>query len=418
MGQNFILPGLLGRSNSLQVNVISDQTSVTRVNVQFIFSYETIHDYFDVQAGSSFNYDLSKNMFQSADNSTADTILLDANNYVRVFVSRMSSYNLNSYFALYPIGSLTSEYLVVTSEPHPSFFSQIVIVSTVSGSHSTAITVSVPSTNSTQVEYNNKQYGAGEQIDIKLDGQQVIYLKSAVDPTGLRIESSEHVAVFTTEINFFRSSYRNSFNQIPPSNSLGKDFIVLPMSNSDSSTEIKLVAKQKSTTVTIDRRNYTLSHAGEFILKNINKNTFIKSDRPIVALQITKQYAVNQQVILSPTWQYQKGYAFINPYISSGEFRLEIAVPKNYINNIILDGHKLEGIDYLVYGSGYNSLGVELDEQVEHYIYSDSTDEESVFFIMVYGDDNNSPFMYSPGYCLRDLTKVNNLVFIGYYIII
>lgn len=200
-----------------------------------------------------------------------------------------------------------------------------------------------------------------------------------------------------------QNGHDHLFAQMYPTNTLGKEFIVVPLENRHGGDIIKFLATQDNTTITANNDTYQLN-AGEFkkILNDAVLN--VKSDRPIAIGQYSRTMDCDGTlgdpflIPISPNEQLLKKITFNAPSIATlSKYSLSIITKKDEVSNITFDGNyigsgfvEVPGTDYAY--SRINTVGG------NHTLRSNGG-----FIAYVYGFGSNESFGYVTGASLGNL---------------
>ncbi|WP_375561664.1 gliding motility-associated C-terminal domain-containing protein [Bernardetia sp. OM2101] len=189
---------------------------------------------------------------------------------------------------IFPLNGLGTEYYTMSYAPGIRQ-SQFLVVGTQDGT-----TVSItPSANTTTGS------PAGIPISVNLDRGQTYLVKSNADLTGSFIQGSNPIAVFSgnTRVNIDATSSDHVYEQIPPVNTWGRNFVTIPSVAAPGLTVrdydyYKILAQRDGTVVTIsgDPTSPRTLNAGEFYQFSTQGNNVprvISSTEPILVGQFT-----------------------------------------------------------------------------------------------------------------------------------
>ncbi|MCK5281510.1 MAG: PKD domain-containing protein, partial [Cyclobacteriaceae bacterium] len=199
------------------------------------------------------------------------------------------------------------------------------------------------------------------------------------------------------------------YAQMYPTNTLGMEFIVVPLENRYGGDIIKFLATQDNTTITANGSTYQLD-AGEFV-KILSASVLnVISDQPIAVGQYSRTMDCDGTlgdpflIPISPNEQLLKKITFNAPSIATlSLYSLNIITKKDEISNITFDGKSLE--------SGF----IEIPETEYAYTrVSTAGGNHTIrsnggFKAYVYGFGHNESFGYATGASLGNL-KVDFLV--------
>lgn len=250
---------------------------------------------------------------------------------------------------------------------------------------------------------------------ITLDKGETYQLRAKGDLTGSQIVATnqtgcQNFAVFSgnmyTQVGEcnVQNGHDHLYAQMYPTNTLGKEFIVVPLENRYGGDIIKFLATQDNTTVRSNDNIYQLN-AGEFkkILSASVLN--VNSDKPIAVGQYSRTMDCDGTlgdpflIPISPSEQLLKKITFNAPSIATlSKYSLNIITKKDEVSSITFDDMSIEnnfksisGNDEYVYAQ-INTVGG------NHTIRSNGG-----FIAYVYGFGHNESFGYATGASLGNL---------------
>lgn len=200
-----------------------------------------------------------------------------------------------------------------------------------------------------------------------------------------------------------RNGHDHLYAQMYPTNTLGKEFIVVPLENRFGGDIIKFLATQDNTTIEANGTIYNLD-AMEFIKILSPSVLSVSSDKPIAIGQYSRTMDCDATlgdpflIPISPNEQLLKKITFNAPSIATlSEYSLNIITKQDEISNITFDGQSISSRFSPVEDSEYayariNTIGG------NHTIKSDDG-----FIAYVYGFGHNESFGYATGASLGNL---------------
>lgn len=200
-----------------------------------------------------------------------------------------------------------------------------------------------------------------------------------------------------------QNGHDHLYAQMYPTNTLGKEFIVVPLENRYGGDIIKLLATQDNTTIIANGYTYTLNE-GEF--KKLLSDDVLKvsSDKPIAVGQFSRTMDCDGTlgdpflIPISPNEQMLKRITFYAPSIATLErYSVSIIARKDEISSITFDGTSIGNEFSSIVNSDYayariNTIGG------NHTIKSNDG-----FIAYVYGFGHNESFGYVTGASLGNL---------------
>ena len=249
---------------------------------------------------------------------------------------------------------------------------------------------------------------------ITLQKGQTYQLQARADLTGSQIIATNQTgcrnfAVFSgnmyTQVGECNvvNGHDHLYAQMYPTNTLGRNFIVIPLENRFGGDIIKFLATQDNTTITANGTTYVLD-AGEFV-KILSPSVLkVTSDKPISVGQYSRTMDCDGTlgdpflIPISPNEQLLKKITFNAPSIATlSRYSLNIVTKKSEISAITFDGAPIGNSFVDVVNSEYaytriNTVGG------NHTIRSSAG-----FIAYVYGFGHNESFGYATGASLGNL---------------
>ena len=249
---------------------------------------------------------------------------------------------------------------------------------------------------------------------VTLQKGQTYQVQARGDLTGTQIRATnnsgcENFAVFSgnmyTQVGECRvpNGHDHLYAQMYPVNTLGKDFIVVPLENRFGGDIIKFLATQNNTTVNANGTLYQLN-AGEFV--KILSGTVLKvsSDKPISVGQFSRTMDCDGTlgdpflIPISPNEQMLKKITFNAPSIATlSSYSLNIVTKKTATSSITFDGVPVSNQFMPIDGSDYAYARLSTTGG-NHTIRSNDG-----FIAYVYGFGYNESFGYATGASLGNL---------------
>lgn len=274
-------------------------------------------------------------------------------------------------------------------------------------------------TDSTEVEitpaYETKGGNpAGVPFRVMLMRGQTYQVRAVGDLTGSHITATsksgcENFAVYSgnmyTQVGEcqVRNGHDHLYAQMYPTNTLGKNFIVVPLENRYGGDIIKFLATRDNTTIQTNSNTYNLD-AGEFVKILSDDVLTVTSDKPISVGQYSRTMDCDGTlgdpflIPISPNEQMLNKITFYSPSIATlSRYSLSIISKTSEVQSITFDnasiGHtfrSISGSDYSY--SRINTVGG------NHTIRSNGG-----FIAYVYGFGHNESFGYATGASLGNL---------------
>ena len=243
---------------------------------------------------------------------------------------------------------------------------------------------------------------------------QTYQVQARGDLTGTQIRATnnsgcENFAVFAgnmyTQVGECNvpNGHDHLYAQMYPANTLGKDFIVVPLENRFGGDIIKFLATQNNTTIDANGTLYQLN-AGEFV-KILSASVLkVASDKPISVGQFSRTMDCDGTlgdpflIPISPNEQLLTKITFNAPSIATlSRYSLSIITKKTDISTVNLDGGQISNQFVPIDGSEYAYATLSITGG-NHTIRSSDG-----FIAYVYGFGHNESFGYATGASLGNL---------------
>ncbi len=193
------------------------------------------------------------------------------------------------------------------------------------------------------------------------------------------------------------------YAQMYPTNTLGKNFIVVPLENRYGGDVIKLLATQDNTAIIAGGQTYVLN-AGKFVQLLSAQVMSVSSDKPIAVGQYSRTMDCDGTlgdpflIPISPNEQMLKKITFNAPSIATlSRYSLNVVIKKTDIPNITLDNAKVGNVFIEIQGSEYAYARIGIAGG-NHTIRATGG-----FIAYVYGFGQNESFGYATGASLGNL---------------
>lgn len=315
---------------------------------------------------------------------------------------------------VYPVKSIGSEYFAMCYSPHVNGTretnSEFAVVAT---ANNTRVKI-VPSANT---DGGNK---AGTPLNVTLNKGEIYQVKSTSnDLTGSYISADQPVALFSgsmaTTVPLTGSSYDHLYEQIPQTNTWGREFYAVPL-NLRSKDTYRILAAEDGTVVTIGATNtkQTLGKGKyyEFELSS-NQACKISSTKKILLAQYCRSQAIDGgsgvgdpfMTIISPATQKISDVSFVayESNLIQNIFYVNVVSLTSETGTISLDGSSIASKFTPFSGTKYAYAQVALSKG-NHRLTSTSTNKDGGFLAFVYGfgdNGNTESYGYGVGFSLN-----------------
>ncbi len=249
---------------------------------------------------------------------------------------------------------------------------------------------------------------------VMLHKGQTYQVKAVGDLTGTHITATnlsgcQNFAVFSgnmyTQVGECDvvNGHDHLYAQMYPTNTLGRNFIVVPLENRYGGDIIKLLATKDNTSITTSMGNYSLD-AGEFVKLLSDEILQVTSDQPISVGQFSRTMDCDGTlgdpflIPISPNEQLLKKITFNAPSIATlSRYSLNIVTKQESLSSIMLDDDFIGDEFIPISGSEYAYARIGT-------VGGNHTIRSSDGFIAyVYGFGHNESFGYATGASLGNL---------------
>lgn len=252
--------------------------------------------------------------------------------------------------------SLGNQYYTISwkqSKVYYTMGTQMLIIATESQTH---VLVTLPNYPDVTLTLNGIVYGPNDTIDLNLDKHQTVEVQCwDCDLTGSFVWASKAVAVFSGNRRIHVGLYSSSdhmVDQVPPVNTWGCYFIILPMHDS-TGAYVKIVTSQPDTylTLRLPTRSKTvyLTNSGSTTHFDVgfDKTGSLRSNKPILVTMFYKStfsrnglYGDPGMLVVPPTEQYTSPpFVFDTSTFEPNVYKyITVVIDKKYKQGILLDG--------------------------------------------------------------------------------
>ena len=135
--------------------------------------------------------------------------------------------------------------------------------------------------------------------------------------------------------------------QIPPISSWGKHFFVGKLKKRSKYTW-RVLANQDSTRIFVDQKLIGFLNAGQYYEAISTQNIQVKADKPVLVAQYSQGFRNGDSIgdpcmiLISPTQQFLSKYRFATPVNGEWDHFVNIVIPVQAINTLILDGKSVD----------------------------------------------------------------------------
>ena len=418
VGRDFVAMFLenTGSNPRLELHAASTVTTVTYVTITTPYgSANPFYTAVAIEPGNMQSVTLPNNLVLSGTAKGDTGLHIVATADISVYGLSRHSSSCGGYLT-FPIESLGTHYFTVSWWP-PSTNTQIGVVAT---EDDTAVSITFPVNRGISVLYDGVEYVGGMTLTLLLDAYQAIQIQDRAnsDLTGTEISSSRPVAVFSGNVHTSLPDENlpvgdNLVEQMPPTNTWGQKFAVVPIPGATAGTTVEIVAKENNVVVTFNgAQTATLLYAGDYLVQDVNGYTYITSTKPIMVVQYSNSPASDGQdddepamFIVPPVEQYKKEYLFLVPSGTTSAY-LMLAIDDSQKTGLLLNNNPLDEVTwYSVSGTNPLIVGRFVVILPGRHVISHPT---TPFAAYIYGiTPDNCAFAYSAGHCMKSLTAVS-----------
>lgn len=255
------------------------------------------------------------------------------------------------------------------------------------------------------VIFESNFYEMGDNITFNLSAGQTAQMQTPLGYLlGTRVYSNKPIAVISGQ--YYASPSRAKYNQmiesIPPTSSIGKDFIVPPLFNT---TYITLHYNNlgQDNVVTTKGKNVNLSsklqkRGGSRITAGASNPYYGSGEKPVILT--ATPYTISPFMLFVPSLdQYSNDYKFITPTKGNLTHYIVLIVNAKDESGILIDGQKIysrvESLDALLINDAiYLVISTEVSAG-QHYVTH--SDPSVRFGLVLYGFDETQSYAYPAG---------------------
>ena len=212
-----------------------------------------------------------------------------------------------------------------------------------------------------------------------------------------------------------------TFDQMPPTNTWGVTFGLVPFPGQMDSYLVMVMAKEDNTDFYVGETQYIIVSAGSMrsIEVDITQYLVISSNKPLLVGQLAKVEADNQvdypsSLLVPPYEQFKSLYNFVHPYIDNSTSEITftryalLVSDTNRKDSILLNNKALAGSWQAMESNSLALSGIQQQLSYRHHTLTSST--SNVFGLMVYGTSSEGcGYAFTPDMCLDDISQVSHL---------
>jgi hypothetical protein len=337
-------------------------------------------------------------------------IHITAENPVTVYGLSRADATTDGYLGL-PVSVLSTNYLVAS---YPSYsaqenLSQFAFVSPRDG-------VSVTVTPSAATLGGRS---AGETFTVELDKGEVYQVRSetasGVDLTSSVVQASSPVALFSghscTNVPSDVPYCDILIEQIPPNDTWGSSFVTRPLEGRENGDTFRILSGQENTTVEINGESVATLGFGDYHETILEQPSVITASNPVLVMQYSNGDEWDPEIdangdpfmmMVPPSEQFSGQYAFATPDEGFSLNYVNLAVPSDATESILVDGSSVENSLFeTVGGSDFSVVAVD----VELGSHTAESTSDTQFGIYSYGFEDDDSYGFTGGLTLDFISE-------------
>jgi hypothetical protein len=337
-------------------------------------------------------------------------IHITAENPVTVYGLSRADATTDGYLGL-PVSVLSTNYLVAS---YPSYsaqenLSQFAFVSPRDG-------VSVTVTPSAATLGGRS---AGETFTVELDKGEVYQVRSetasGVDLTSSVVQASSPVALFSghscTNVPSNVPYCDILIEQIPPNDTWGSSFVTRPLEGRENGDTFRILSGQENTTVEINGESVATLGFGDYHETILEQPSVITASNPVLVMQYSNGDEWDPEIdangdpfmmMVPPSEQFSGQYAFATPDEGFSLNYVNLAVPSDATESILVDGSSVENSLFEnVGGSDFSAAAVD----VELGSHTAESTSDTQFGIYSYGFEDDDSYGFTGGLTLDFISE-------------
>ncbi|XP_066303644.1 IgGFc-binding protein-like [Branchiostoma lanceolatum] len=176
------------------------------------------------------------------------------------------------------------------------------------------------------VEFDRRNYGAGQAFSVVLDRFETLQVQATEDLTGSKITATQPVAVLSGNTFAYclpmgerqRGTGDHLVQMIPPVDTWGEEFVTVPLSRHRGGDLFRVVAARDNTQVDVTNENAKTLNAGEFWEIDIPSDEYrhVTTSEPVLLVQYSKTGSADNtatdpfMMIIPSVAQFEAEYTF------------------------------------------------------------------------------------------------------------
>ena len=259
----------------------------------------------------------------------------------------------------------------------------------------------------------------GEAFTVQLDQGEVYQVRSeateGVDLTGSVVQASSPVALFSghscanvpTNVSFCDIL----IEQIPPTDTWGSSFVTRPLEGRENGDTFRILSGQEGTTVEINGESVATLGFGDYYETVLEQPSVIEASNPVLVMQYSNgdewDPSINANgdpfmMMVPPSEQFSGQYAFSTPNEGFSLNYINLAVPSDATENILVDGSPVESSLFETVGNSEFSVAA---KDVELGSHSAESTSDTQFGIYSYGFEDDDSYGFTGGLTLDFISE-------------
>ncbi|XP_067945009.1 uncharacterized protein [Watersipora subatra] len=262
------------------------------------------------------------------------------------------------------------------------------------------------------IDYAGLRYTNGETLTFELEPETSFLAQSAGDLTGVMIQSSRRVAVFTGNVRTYNDYNKRSrdhlIEQVPPVNKWGKRFVYIPTPRRVPGDTIKIISSDSNTNFSFLGANMTSMIIGkERVVLEWSVTTELQASSPILVAVIVRSQDSKNVRLTDPA----DPSLYFLPSIDQYDIKYVMPQFKNSINDIYQKIWVLLAFGSTRFAPQMDGVGVNVSNlmpQPQHTYFTQALEvsgdmphqleSSKPFMAIVYGASDRESFASNLGY--------------------
>lgn len=426
MGTEFILGfmenKISGSANNIELFVTTTSNTPADVTVTTPLYNPSFSESTSVSRGNIKKIELTHNIRGSGTQVQDKGVRIVSTQEITVYGVNKEMYSTDGFVA-FPVDAIGKEYILSTWTNEAEFM----IIGTEDGT-TVQITLSSSNPTATSVSYNGGTYSNGQTFTVSLNKYQTFHaLSTSGDFTGTKVVSDKVVTVMTgnrkvaVKDTMTRSSSDHLVEQVPPIETLGKDFFTISTPDRNIGDYFRIIATEDSTEVSLAGSVHATINQCQYVELNVPTGDYktITANKPVMVTMFGKTFSTAtgdgpnggdpQFSILPAVPQFPSDYTFSTIQTPTGDFKnyLVVVIKDSAKNDLKLDEQSPSGVNWSpVVGSSQNLMVATLEVNPgSHSIYN--TKPSATFLGMAFGNAQTNSYSYAAGTRLAAINGVS-----------